>query len=72
MKRFLFFTHNIFALENPEGYRTHQYFQHLKKIGFAVELLATKETVTDVLVVPGLPMWSICKGFSLIPSSFPC
>lgn len=49
MKKILFFTHNIFTLENPEGYRIHQYFPYLEKIGFEVELLTTKEKFTNVL-----------------------
>ncbi len=49
MKKILFFTHNIFTPENPEGYRIHQYFPYLEKLGFSVELLTTKEKFTDVL-----------------------
>jgi len=49
MKKLLFFTHNIFTRENPEGYRIHQYFPYLKKIGFEIELLTTKDKFTRVL-----------------------
>ena len=49
MKKILFFTHNIFTPENPEGYRIHQYFPYLEKIGFEIELLTTKEKFTQVL-----------------------
>jgi glycosyltransferase involved in cell wall biosynthesis len=49
MKKILFFTHNIFTRENPEGYRIHQYFPYLEKIGFEIELLTTKEKFMEVL-----------------------
>ena len=49
MKKILFFTHNIFTRDNPEGYRIHQYFPYLEKLGFEVELLTTKENFMEVL-----------------------
>ena len=36
MKKILFFTHHITALQNPNGYRIDQYFPYLEKEGFAV------------------------------------
>lgn len=49
MKKILFFTHNIFTKENPRGYRIHQYFPYLEKIGFTVTLLTTKASLPTVL-----------------------
>jgi len=49
MKNILFFTHNIFTPENPEGYRIHQYFPYLEKLGFEIILLTTKDKFTEVL-----------------------
>lgn len=49
MKRILFFTHDIFTPENPEGYRIHQYFPYLEKDRFEIELLTTKTNFANVL-----------------------
>jgi len=42
MKKILFFTHHISALQNPNGYRIEQYFPYLEKRGFEVRRLTTK------------------------------
>jgi len=49
MKKILFFTHNIFTPENPEGYRIHQYFPYLKNRRFEIELLTTRAGFPGVL-----------------------
>ncbi|HOF57225.1 MAG TPA: glycosyltransferase family 4 protein [Syntrophorhabdaceae bacterium] len=49
MKKILFFTHDIFTPENPEGYRIHQYFPYLKKCRYEIELLTTRTSFKNVL-----------------------
>ncbi|MCX5802358.1 MAG: glycosyltransferase family 4 protein [Proteobacteria bacterium] len=49
MKRILFYTHNIFTKENPEGYRIQQYFPYLEKQGFKIQLLTTKANPVELL-----------------------
>jgi glycosyltransferase involved in cell wall biosynthesis len=49
MKKILFYTHNIFTKENPEGYRIHQYFPYLERQGFKIKLLTTKANPLELL-----------------------
>jgi glycosyltransferase involved in cell wall biosynthesis len=49
MKQILFYTHNIFTRENPQGYRIHQYFPYLEKAGFSVKLFTTRANIALVL-----------------------
>jgi len=49
MKKLLFYTHNIFTKENPEGYRIQQYFPYLEKNGFKIKVLTTKANPIELL-----------------------